>query len=42
VSLPDGQTAALVCAGEKCSLPVTAVEGLAAAVAAARSDVAAA
>jgi uncharacterized protein len=39
VSLPDGQTAALVCAGEKCSLPVTDPGQLIAAVAAVRSAV---
>jgi hypothetical protein len=38
VSLPDGQTAALVCAGEKCSLPVTNPEQLTAAIAAARAN----
>src|SRR5207342_1377273 len=37
VSLADGETAALVCAGEKCSLPVTDPGHLKAAVAAARS-----
>jgi uncharacterized protein YyaL (SSP411 family) len=37
LSLPGGQTAALVCAGEKCSLPVTDPQQLAAAVAAARA-----
>jgi uncharacterized protein YyaL (SSP411 family) len=37
IALGDDETAALVCAGETCSLPVTDVGGLAAAVAGARS-----
>ena len=41
VSLAEGQTAALVCAGEKCSLPVTDSGQLIAAVAAARGSTAA-
>jgi uncharacterized protein len=36
VKLGDNQTAAMICAGEKCSLPITDVGQLAAAVAAAR------
>jgi uncharacterized protein len=36
VSLPEGQTVALVCAGQRCSLPITDPEQLGAAVAAMR------
>jgi uncharacterized protein YyaL (SSP411 family) len=39
VSLPDGQTVALVCAGAKCSLPVTDPQQLMAAVTAARGGI---
>jgi hypothetical protein len=38
VSLAPDATAALVCAGERCSLPVTDVDKLAEAVAAARAQ----
>jgi uncharacterized protein YyaL (SSP411 family) len=41
LSLPEGQTAALVCVGERCSLPVTDPGQLIAAVAAARGGTAA-
>ena len=42
ITLQDGQSAALVCAGERCSLPVTDPGKLMAAVAAARAGTAAA